>query len=132
MERLCFDTLQSLKQSPHFRFKCDSDGRLTRRFELIPLPPKPFNHLSVVAYLAIGVVVLASSLVAGYLVYSCYHSARGKGVEQKTTLQNEDNFRDAELGVYEKDEIINDLELRHIEGLPGHDFQRSGDSKVAF
>ena len=121
MERPCFDTFQSLNQSPHTRFKRDG---ITRRFGLIPLPPKPFNHLSVVAYLAIGVVVLASSLVAGYLVYSCYHSARGKGVEQNTTLRNED-FRDTELGIYEKDEIINDLELRRLE------FQHS-ESKVNF
>jgi len=121
MERPCFDTFQSLNQSPHTRFKRDG---ITRRFGLIPLPPKPFNHLSVVAYLAIGVVVLASSLVAGYLVYSCYHSARGKGVEQNTTLRNED-FRDTELGIYEKDEIINDLELRRFE------FQHS-ESKVNF
>ncbi len=38
--------------------------------EMTPLPAKPFNYFSVLAYLVIGV---------GYLVYICYHSARRKG-----------------------------------------------------
>ena len=82
------------------------DGVFTSS-EMTPLPAKPFNHLSVLAYLAIGVVVFSSSLVAGYLVYSCYHSARRKG-GRRTSLLNgsptlvHGKFYDAELGVYKK------------------------------
>jgi hypothetical protein len=48
--------------------------------ETTPLPARSLNHLSVLSYLAIGIVVFASSLVTGYLIHSCYRSASRKEV----------------------------------------------------
>lgn len=46
--------------------------------EATPLPARPLNHLSVLSYLAIGIVVFATSLVTGYLIHSCCRSASRK------------------------------------------------------
>ncbi|KDR74373.1 hypothetical protein GALMADRAFT_250252, partial [Galerina marginata CBS 339.88] len=42
------------------------------------LEAKPFNHLSVWAYLAFAFIVLALVTVFAYLIYSCYHTAKGR------------------------------------------------------
>ncbi|KAH9483130.1 hypothetical protein JR316_0005232 [Psilocybe cubensis] len=42
------------------------------------LHARPFNHLSVWAYLAFAFIVLATTTVISYAIYSCYHSSRKK------------------------------------------------------
>jgi hypothetical protein len=55
--------------------------------EAAPLPARPFTHLSVLSYLAIGIVVFASSLVTGYLIHSCYRSANRKDATRRDALE---------------------------------------------
>ena len=66
--------------------------------ETVPLPPRPFNHLSVLAYLAIGIVVFASAVVAGYLIHSCYRSATRKDAT-RDALEKSPTIGDAESGM---------------------------------
>ena len=46
--------------------------------QLHDLPAKSFNHLSVFAYLAIGFIILSVTTVLAYIMYSCYHTAKGR------------------------------------------------------
>jgi hypothetical protein len=70
--RLCSLALRSLTIYLHKR------DAVFMTSEAAPLPSRPLNHLSVLAYLAIGIVVFASSVVTGYLIHSCYRSATRK------------------------------------------------------
>jgi hypothetical protein len=65
--------------------------------EAASLPTQPFNHLSVLAYLAIGIVVFASSVVTGYLIHSCYRSA-GKTDATRDALEKSPTIGDVESG----------------------------------
>lgn len=65
--------------------------------EADPLPTRPFNHLSVLAYLAIGIVVFASSVVIGYLIHSCYRSASRKDAT-RDALEKSPTIVDVEFG----------------------------------
>lgn len=104
--RVFFPDILKLSE-PSVYLEVKRDGVLTSG-EMTPLPARPLNHLSVLAYMAIGVVVFSSSLVAGYLVYSCYHSARRTGGTRRSSLLDDSSmlvhgmFSDAELGVYKK------------------------------
>jgi hypothetical protein len=110
------DTLKL--SEPFVYLEVKRDGVFTSS-EMTPLPARPFNHLSVLAYLAIGVVVFSSSLVAGYLVYSCYHSARRTGGSRSSLLDDSPmlvhgKFCDAELGVYKKTRNKGAVEMANL------------------
>ena len=67
--------------------------------ETTPLPAQPVNHLSVLAYLAIGIVLLATLLVTGYLIHSCYRSSSRKDAVQRTrALEKTPSIDEAESG----------------------------------
>jgi len=42
------------------------------------LEQKPFNHLSIWAYLAIAFILFAVTTVFAYLLYTCYHSGKSR------------------------------------------------------
>ena len=48
----------------------------------IHLERRPFNHLGVWSYLAIGCIVLTISTVTAYCIYSCCYKARKNALQQ--------------------------------------------------
>jgi len=62
---------------------------LSRRLDVpgardgIYLERRPFNHLGVWSYLAIGCIVLTISTVTAYCIYSCCYTARKNALQQR-------------------------------------------------
>ncbi|KAF9530992.1 hypothetical protein CPB83DRAFT_148531 [Crepidotus variabilis] len=72
-----------------FSYRRKRDGMFTTT-EMTPLPARSINHLSIWAYLAIGGVIFCASVITGYLVYSCYYSAKKR---QPSTEEAVDDMR---------------------------------------
>jgi hypothetical protein len=104
---------------------------------MVPSPTRSFNPLSVLVYLAIGIVVFASSVVTGYLIHSCYRSVKRKDAT-RDALEKSPTIGDVESGsVYRREmsrrepsklELLKPLPREFLDGEESF----LSDSKVYF